>query len=379
MKITIITLYKGSFPFIDELLLELDNKGIDTCVFDMVEMYTVKLIGGEKKIDSHTDSQIIKRLSRLRYIGTISRVFFYKRYFKKNNISTDHINIHYTLPFYSVFMRYFSKISKSVSVVVWGSDFLRVNERKRKQMAPIFNHSNVVLIPNTQLASTVGDYYGCQNKIRHVGFGIGKLDEINRLVQENSKESFKQHLNIPSDKLIVTIGYNGIPAQQHLPVLESFMHVEQKVKDKLFIVLPFGYGGNLDYKERVIAKVETLGIKYLMLDRFISNSDVAKIRICTDLVINAQISDGSSASLQEHLYAKNILLVGEWLQYRHFSDAGIKFWTFDMENIGQQVNQIIHNFEKHRNEIQNNSDIIYKMSSWKTRINQWIELFENKL
>jgi hypothetical protein len=78
MKVKIITLYKGSFPFIDELLVQLEKKGIDAYVFDMMEMYTLKIVNGEKHIDSHVNNTLIKKMSTIRIFGTIVKYFFTK-------------------------------------------------------------------------------------------------------------------------------------------------------------------------------------------------------------------------------------------------------------------------------------------------------------
>ncbi|WP_374174034.1 hypothetical protein [Flavobacterium tructae] len=379
MKVNIVTFYKGSFPFIDELLSELEKKGIEAYVFDMIEMYTLRIVDGEKHFEYHVDNKIITKVVKLRIVGTFVRYLFYKNYFRKNDFVADHTNIHYVLPLYSMFIDYFKKKSKSVSTVVWGSDFLRVSNSKRDMMKPIFEKSDSILIPNTELAFSVGDYYNCAAKIKSVGFGIGKLDRIKELIESDDKEKFKSDLDIPNDKLIVTVGYNGLKEQQHELILNAFENIDPKIKSNLFIILPFGYGGNAEYKKYLVNKLGKLEISYKVYDTFITDVDVSKIRICTDLVINAQISDGSSASLQEHLYAKNVLLVGEWLQYKHFSDAGIEFWKFDEQNLFNQLNYILDNFENCKKSVQNNDKVIHAMSSWNSRINQWINVFENKL
>jgi hypothetical protein len=291
----------------------------------------------------------------------------------------EHTNIHYVLPIYAPFMNYFRNKSKSVSTVVWGSDFLRVTDNKRKLMSKIFEKSNNILIPNTQLASMVGDYYNCHEKLKTVGFGIGKLDTINQLLIANNKSHYKAELGISENKIVITVGYNGLKEQQHLLILNAFENINLIIRDSIHIIVPFGYGGDLEYKKSLINKLESLAIDYKVYDTFIDDIDVSKIRISTDIAINAQISDGSSASLQEHLYSKNILLAGNWLKYKHFSDIGIKFWTFEKDQLKSELDLILNNIERYRVQVEDNDKLIYNLSSWETRIDQWIRVFENKI
>ena len=381
MKIIIITLYKGSFPFVDELLDQLNKKGVDVCVFDMVDMHTVRLVNGERIFDFHTKSTIFRKLCGIRFLGTILRSLFYKWYLNHIDFSCDHINIHYALPYYSQFIGLFKRKSKSTSVVIWGSDFNRVNNNKRNRMKHLFQNCDNILIPNTQLAAAFTKFYGVGigEKIKSVGFGIGKLDLIKELSHAVEVNQIKFDLNIPINKLVLTIGYNGLQAQQHLLILEALSDLSKELKNRIMIIIPFGYGGDVGYKNELLNRIKELGIDYHLHDSFISDVDVAKIRICTDIAINAQITDGSSASLQEHIYSGNVLMVGDWLQYNHFSDVGVKFLIFSKENLSEMLIAVLNDFEYYKDNAKNNKDLIYNMSSWNARINQWIELFQNKL
>lgn len=381
MKIVIITLIKGSFPFIEELSSQLEDKGIEVEIFDMFDMYSLKIIDDKKITNYHLKPLFLRKICNIRFLGSIIRFFFYKLYFFINPLKCDHVTIHYVLPFYTLFISSLKKHSKSISVCVWGSDFYRVSERKRDKMTLLFNKSDSIIIGNIKMADEFSSYYKniFSEKIRNVGFGIGKLDLIKNLEGNFSKTAIKESINLPISKLIITIGYNGLEAQQHLLILESFNNIAMAMKNSIFIIIPFGYGGDLIYKNLVKKKLEALNIEYKIYDDFISDEDVAKIRLITDFAINAQISDAFSASIQEHLYCNNVLLAGDWLPYSYFSNNNIKLWTFKESELEKMVLEILNNFSYFSNEVKMNKDKIYKLSSWNSRINQWINVFDSKL
>lgn len=381
MKVVIVTSIKNSYPYVDELSNQLIEKGIEVELFDMFDMYTVKFVNDKECISYHVEPLLLRKICAVRYLGTILRLFFYKFYFLIKPLKCDHISIHYALHFYSFFIFSLKKMSNFVSICIWGSDFYRISDKKRNKMNKLFDKCDSIIISNPKMSSEFSNYYENRflQKIRNVGFGIGKLDLIENVSTIFSKRDLKNSLNLPEDKLIITIGYNGLEAQQHLLVLEALTKIPKYLLNDLFIIIPFGYGGNKTYKNSIINKIEDLGVQYIIFDSFISDEDVAKIRICTDFVINAQTTDAASASLQEHLYSGNILLAGNWLPYDYFLDIGIKLWTFEKSELNEKIKDILVNFSSYSNQVVNNREYIKNLSSWNSRIVQWINVFENKL
>lgn len=379
MKVILFTQYKAGFPFIDELAENLQQKGFEVIIFDVIDMLSVVFNKDQKTIVYHFEHPFLRKLLKTPKVGLAIKKIIYTNLLKRNYIEGDHISIHFVSPFYRHFVPSFKKISKSLSAVVWGSDFYRASKSKLKKTEQVFDACDQILIGNTKMASDFTNHFGkYEEKIKPVGFGIGKLELVKEITKNSSKESVKKDLQIPTEKLILTIGYNGIRAQQHLLVLNALLNLPSTIKNKLFILVPFGYGGNKGYMGEIKLALENLKIEHRIIDTFLSDYDVAKIRICTDLVINAQISDASSASLQEHLYAGNVLLVGDWLPYKYFSDHGIKFWRFSRETLLEKLTDILNNFEEFKTQTSDNEKIVYSLSSWEARINQWVETYSSK-
>lgn len=380
MKVVIVTLYKGSQPFSDELADNLLQNQIEVDLFDMFDMFTLKF-GDSKTKHYHVKNKIAQRIFNLKYLGTIFRIIFYKFYFIKYPMICDHVSIHYALPFYNSFINAFRRNSNSVSVCIWGSDFYRAADKKKDKMHPLFKGCESIIIGNLKMADEFSLYYNdkFKEKIRYVGFGIGKLDLIKSYKTKLDKKVLRKNINLPENKFIITVGYNGIKEQQHLLVLDYLKNIPQELKEAIFIVIPFGYGGDRDYKNQIESRLMHLKIGYIIYDSFMSDEDLVKTRLSTDLVINAQISDASSASIQEHLFSGNVLLAGEWLPYKYFTDKGVKLWTFNYDNFFEKLMMILGNFEIYQAETEYNDEIIFNLSSWQARIDQWISVFKSDL
>ncbi len=377
MKVIIVTYLKGASPFIEELKDRLRLNNFEVIIFDMFDMITVSYIDNKSNIVSHISNKFLIKLFNIKLLGTIFRIIFYKIYFLVKPLKADHIAIHYALAFYTFFVSDFKKMSKKFSVCLWGSDFYRISRFKKRFMTKLYDSCHSIIFCNTVMAIDFIDFYKkiSINKIQYTGFGIAKLDLIHSLSKSNSLELMKNSLNIPKDKIIVSIGYNGSNAQQHLYIIEKISQLSRDMLSNLFLVIPFGYGGEVLYKNRIIEKLVHLGVEYNLYDEFLSDINVSKLRLCTDIVINAQISDAASASIQEHLFSGNLVLVGDWLPYKYFEDNGIWFWKFNNSNFQKIFCDILSDFSISKLSVSKNAEAIRRLSSWDNRILEWSQIY----
>src|SRR5690606_7299055 len=111
------------------------------------------------------------------------------------------------------------------------------------------------------------------------------------------------------------------------------------------------------------ASLNGLQIPYLLISKSLSDVDVAKLRIETDITINIQISDAFSASLQEHLFAQNLLLVGDWLPYQILTDNQVFFKQTRIDSLSNNIADCIQNFENYREQTLGNTKKLHELSS----------------
>src|SRR6185437_11588757 len=102
----------------------------------------------------------------------------------------------------------------------------------------------------------------------------------------------------------------------------------------------------------------------------------------TDLMIQIPITDAFSGSLQEHLFAQNIVIAGSWLPYQSLKDKSIYYETIDsISGLKHKILVVINNLDEIKNRIiKSNTPDKFKSSLWSESIKDWYNaLSEYKL
>jgi hypothetical protein len=97
--------------------------------------------------------------------------------------------------------------------------------------------------------------------------------------------------------------------------------------------------------------------------------------MATDIVLNAQVSDGFSGSIQEHICAKNIVIVGDWLKYPLLDESGIFYLKSRIGEFGNHLQRIVGDIDKYRQLTAGNDEKICRLSSWKSRLPLWLDIY----
>ena len=144
------------------------------------------------------------------------------------------------------------------------------------------------------------------------------------------------------------------------------------------LIFPLTYHRNdekyiADLKNRLNEKQ----INHICYDDFLSEKDLARIRISSDIYITIPKSDAASSSLLEYLLAGNVVLAGDWLPYKYHSDLGLYFHTSSLKNLPNKIRDIIINFNKYKNDTMKNKQIVLNNCSWSYRIKGWEYIFNS--
>lgn len=276
----------------------------------------------------------------------------------------------YSLIDFHVFTKIYDEIinhfltKKVVKITIWGSDFYRVDDFRREQQRAIYKKCDSIQLLTKNMKSDFVDYYkDFEKKIKIANFGVIQfniMDEVKKKISGLPK--FK---NVTfSDKLTIVCGYNGSEAQQHKIIINALNQLDLVSKEKIFLIFPMTYGGDKKYIKKVEHELELLNIPFLLLKDLLTNKQIAQLRLETDIVINIQITDAFSGSLQEHLYAENLLLTGEWLPYSILDENQIYYRKCTLKNISSQISDCINNFDLYKKDTIGNREKMYNLSSW---------------
>jgi uncharacterized protein with ACT and thioredoxin-like domain len=107
------------------------------------------------------------------------------------------------------------------------------------------------------------------------------------------------------------------------------------------------------------------------------NEEVSQLRIASDIMIQLQTTDMLSASMLEHIYAKNIIITGSWLPYKDLREWGLVYHEVEeVMDIGQKLQNVLLNFDDFISEIKINRSILNQKYNKNEIISQWIDLYE---
>lgn len=368
MKILIIA--NSQIVFGKELKVSLEEKGFEVSLLDFE---TLRLQIGS--IDNNVFSKQFKKFQKLPKVSMLFRMYYLRQILKCG--AYDIVNIHYNRWFYRLILGYFRSAQSRLVITTYGSDFYRVSAKIRNYLKPIYAQADAITFTNPATKEAFVNYYlDFEKKSFVCRFGLKTLDYIdkNRTV---SVESIREKLAYAQNKIIVTCGYNASAAQQHFGIIDQIESLEPKLKNACQFVFPLTYG-DPKHKEAVIARLNETNLDYKVLETFLYENDNAFIKLASDIMINVLTTDSFSGSMQEFLYADNVVITGAWLPYKLFDQEGIVYEKIEcVEQLHIKLKTVIEDLKRLQGGLSKNVSIIRKLSSWEANILNWVEVFRS--
>lgn len=292
----------------------------------------------------------------------------------------DLCHVHFVDKQSALLSRVLNQQCRRIVCSVWGSDFYRSPQRITRLQERLYGISDVITFTNKKSLIEFDSYYSKKysNKLRICRFGLAPLEVLRKL--ELNKMECRKHLGLPEDSLMVTVGYNNSPGQQHFEILESIEKRKREIPENLFFILPMTYGGTEEYRNTVRKQLEQHGYGYKIFDKFMPDVEIAMLRRASDLMIQAQTTDQFSGSMQEHLYTENVVITGDWLPYGTLDEKGVfTLKVSSVEEVGEKLVYALNNLDSLKEKCKKNPEIIWELSSWEKNIQSWIDMYEELL
>ncbi len=365
MKILLIASEKGSIPYVPELITELRNQGD---IVDILHMHNWELIS-----ESRFRVFLVKKI----------REFYKKRNLKsaalkkivKFFLRYDAVNIHYADV--DPCLNFADKVTSNLIITIWGSDFLRASDEVRYRNKELYNAASVIAFNNKEVRDKFTSFYkDYHEKCKILRWGIGNFEMLKSLSSQPSAIA-KRTLGLDTGKISVCIGYNAGAAQQHEKIIEAVSKLDPSLKEKTQLILPLTYGEDHEgYIDKLKSILNKSGYEYHLFESYMKSDDVVMLRQASDIVLNFQITDSFSASIQEHLLVGSQLFVGEWLPYELLSKHSdrIKFFG-SIDEITPSLAELID--KEKIDKIFNKA--IYNLGTWKNNIKEWRAVYKGSL
>lgn len=288
----------------------------------------------------------------------------------------DKIIVLYVTPYALKCAKMLSNEKTDIYAAFIGSDILRITPKNTKQLISIMKSGKIKVVCESKqtgamFTKKVGNKITLSPEIIYIG--NSQLSYIDNW--ETKGITFcKEKFDIDPTKITICVGYNANSAQQHNKVIEQLGKLSDEQKRKICVLLPVAYGGTQEYLNIVKQCLIENGLTHRILTEYLNPSDVAALRVATDVFINAQTTDSLSASLKECFYAGATIISASWLEYRELTDwklPYIKFSSFD--EIGGIVTQYINN-PSPRNTFA--KETLQNHCSWNASKNNWERLLK---
>ncbi len=337
-----------------------------------VKVDILSLVKCKDENRKYYDNVIDCELKKSGIVGTVKAIYnFFRtvRHIRKY----DAIHIHSVKAIESVFASTLKMKCDVLVCTIYGSDIYRASSLRRFVLRRLFAKTDYITIATNQIMTDFVGFFGDKfsKKIKVIPFGFTQLNNI-KAAKLNAK-SIKEELDIPIDKMVVTIGYNATKEQHHLDVLNEIRRSDL-LKDA-FYIFPLTYG-NEDYKKLVLEEFQKSGINGKCFTEFMPIEDVCKLRVISDIMIQIQDTDAFSSSMNEYLYAGNVIITGAWLPYNAIKRY---IYTIDkVDDVAIMLTNILGDYEKYKDRIKGADQFLDRNYSWDELRPKWLALYDAK-
>ena len=305
-------------------------------------------------------------------------IFFDKYYLYRLISHYDIVDFHFLSAQQYPLIKLARRRNVGIKINFWGSDLFRVNPESIKQHAVHLKYASQVQLSTNQMYEHFASIFPqFVNKVNVCMFGNYVLFENRKYLKQPLDLAFLKEYHSSQHKIVVTCGYNGSKGQQHLKILQHLTHLPQDYKSRIHLIFPMTYGADSIYISSVRHCCAEVGCSFDIVDNHLTSKELCDLRRITDITVNIQITDALSGSLQEHLQCGNLLIVGDWLPYRILKDKGIFFLTTSVDDLGDNLINAINNLPYYKCKCNNNSELIYNLTSWETLAPKWRDIYSS--
>lgn len=256
----------------------------------------------------------------------------------------------------------------------WGSDLFRIKKANLDFMSKASEHADFITFDNADLEMGFRKIRRQKNKIplKTVLFGLPILDIIEQKQKSEKLAEIRRKWGITENKVVIAVGYNGLPEQQHKKILGVIEYLDSEYKERIILLLQMSYRGSRIYRNSVVSKAKKTGCEYIEIQRFLENEEVAELRMLTDIFINAQSTDAFSGSVCENLFAGTLLINARWLRYKELEKYHFKYLEFEDFS---EINRLIKLAMEQKMDLSKNRELVWKLRSWQHCSPQWEDVY----
>jgi len=366
-KLKILIIANSKAVFGKELKSELINRGLDVSLLDFESL----ILYDKSNYESDRYSSLFKKFKSVPKLSMFFRMWYIKKVIQENDF--DVVNIHMSRWFYMIILPWLAR--EKFIVTFYGSDFYRTSDFIKKIQTILYEKADAITFTNPLTKNSFLEYYkDFESKSNVCRFGLKTLYFIDKN-RKIDKKSLRESLGYNKEKIVITCGYNSTKEQQHGKIIENILKLSPELLGKVQFIFPMTYGNDLN-RQKVKNILKQTNLDYIVLEEFLYGDDNANIKLASDIMINLLETDSFSGSMQEFLYANNIVITGSWLPYKVFDDTGVQYIKIDnIDELSFKLAELINSDIK-TYDTSKNQKIISELSLWDNAIKSWIDVYK---
>lgn len=290
----------------------------------------------------------------------------------------DCIDLHSFMDFYRCIVINCIKNGHPYDITVWGSDVLRASAEDfdRRELGYEYSRHIKGFDKLLNVLSSVYDHK-YDDKMIPAYLGNNTLPIIDDISEnERIQLSIKLGIYYP-DRILVTCGYNASPSQQHSIIIDAVSKLDSIDKGRIHIILPMTYDRSEPYINETVTLLKKTGVNYTVLNEFLTERELAVLRIQSQVFIDTQTTDSFNGALRETLYSENIALIADWLEYPPYDRENVYYIGINESNLTSTLHLIIYNFGEYKQKCIGNKVKLKRLVSWEYCVKPWVDSYKS--
>lgn len=266
----------------------------------------------------------------------------------------------------------------------WGGDMFSKSNGQFMREKRYLNRAYKINVLKDEMRDILNQKYHFEfdDKCRVFSFGNTNIGIMKRYLGKYGKNRVKsiarKYFGIPEDKVVIAIGYSARPQQQHIKVINQLKKFSEQKKEQIFLYCHMSYGqGGEEYLREVDNALRRCGCQYKINADYVKPSELAMMKLGTDIFVHAGTYDSLSESMLEYIYAGKKVFNPSWIKYDMFQQLGIqdiKYSSF--EDLGSKLSDAINDPYWNASIEEQNRQGVGQLCDWELLLPKWLELYE---
>ncbi len=249
--------------------------------------------------------------------------------------------------------KYLRPKTRNLIISVWGSELLGRTAKQQQALIPYYELADKITFETDKIIGEFKDAYGDRflDKMTKAELFLGVYEYMDRIASQMKRNELCKTFSIHNpERINVFVGHNGREVQRHFEITEQIKRLPESVKSKINLVYTMTYGTpSVNYLDSLKESAASTGCACYFIEGYLSEEEIAKLRLVCDVLIHAQLTDAASASLRECMYGGSLVINGAWLKYDfipQYHERVIDYSSLD--EIPELLEDVVLNSEKYQ-------------------------------